>query len=72
MAVAPTDLRAISAEVGVLPTAHGTGLFQRGETQVLNVATLGMAKMDQMIDGIDPDHPQALPAPLQLPALLDR
>jgi polyribonucleotide nucleotidyltransferase len=48
------DLRAISAEVKVLPTAHGTGLFQRGETQVLNVATLGMAKMDQMIDGIDP------------------
>ncbi|MDQ2677657.1 MAG: polyribonucleotide nucleotidyltransferase [Actinomycetota bacterium] len=48
------DLRPLSAEVGVLPTAHGTGLFQRGETQVLNVATLGMAKMDQMIDGIDP------------------
>ncbi|MEI2639848.1 MAG: polyribonucleotide nucleotidyltransferase [Microthrixaceae bacterium] len=48
------QLRQISAEVGVLPTAHGTGLFQRGETQVLNVATLGMAKMDQMVDGIDP------------------
>jgi polyribonucleotide nucleotidyltransferase len=48
------DLRPVSAEVKVLPTAHGTGLFQRGETQVLNVATLGMAKMDQMIDGIDP------------------
>ncbi len=48
------DLRPISAEVKVIPTAHGTGLFQRGETQVLNVATLGMAKMDQMIDGIDP------------------
>jgi polyribonucleotide nucleotidyltransferase len=40
--------------VKVIPTAHGSGLFQRGETQVLNVATLGMAKMDQMIDGIDP------------------
>ena len=49
-----SDLRALSAEVDVIPTAHGTGLFQRGETQVLNVATLGMAKMDQMIDGIDP------------------
>jgi polyribonucleotide nucleotidyltransferase len=48
------DLRQVTAEVGVVPTAHGTGLFQRGETQVLNVATLGMAKMDQMIDGIDP------------------
>ncbi len=48
------DIRPLSAEVGVLPTAHGSGLFQRGETQVLNICTLGMAKMDQMIDGIDP------------------
>ncbi|MFN8052894.1 MAG: polyribonucleotide nucleotidyltransferase [Acidimicrobiales bacterium] len=48
------DLRPLSAEVGVLPTAHGSGLFQRGETQVLNVATLAMGKMDQMIDGITP------------------
>ena len=50
----PRDIRALSAEVGVIPTAHGSGLFQRGETQVLNVATLGMGKMDQMIDGITP------------------
>jgi polyribonucleotide nucleotidyltransferase len=48
------DIRPLSAEVGVISTAHGTGLFQRGETQVLNFCTLGMAKMDQMIDGIDP------------------
>jgi polyribonucleotide nucleotidyltransferase len=48
------DIRPLSAEVDVIPTAHGTGLFQRGETQVLNFCTLGMAKMDQMIDGIDP------------------
>ena len=47
-----TDLRPLSAEVGLLPTAHGTGLFQRGETQVLNVLTLGMPKMDQLIDTI--------------------
>ncbi|MEZ5380779.1 MAG: polyribonucleotide nucleotidyltransferase [Microthrixaceae bacterium] len=50
----PTDLRPLSAEVGVVPTAHGTGLFQRGETQVLNITTLGIGRMDQMIDGIDP------------------
>ena len=50
----PRDLRPLSAEVDVIPTAHGTGLFQRGETQVLNFCTLGMKKMDQMIDGIDP------------------
>ena len=48
------DLRPISAEVGLIPTAHGTGLFNRGETQVLNFCTLGMQRMDQMIDGIDP------------------
>ncbi|MDH4147840.1 MAG: polyribonucleotide nucleotidyltransferase, partial [Acidimicrobiia bacterium] len=48
------DLRPLSAAVGVLPTAHGSGLFQRGETQVLNVITLGMGRMDQMIDGITP------------------
>jgi polyribonucleotide nucleotidyltransferase len=49
----PTDIRPLSAEVGVLPTVHGSGLFQRGETQVLSITTLGMKRMDQMIDGID-------------------
>ncbi|MDP9440708.1 MAG: polyribonucleotide nucleotidyltransferase, partial [Actinomycetota bacterium] len=48
----PTDLRPVSAEVGALPTAHGSGLFQRGETQVLNVTTLGMPRMDQLLDTI--------------------
>ncbi|MBC8365350.1 MAG: polyribonucleotide nucleotidyltransferase [Actinobacteria bacterium] len=48
------DLRSVSSEVGVVPTAHGSGLFQRGETQVLNFTTLGTGRMDQMIDGIDP------------------
>ncbi|MEZ5322955.1 MAG: polyribonucleotide nucleotidyltransferase [Microthrixaceae bacterium] len=50
----PRDIRPLSAKVDLLPTAHGSGLFQRGETQVLNVATLAMGKMDQMIDGITP------------------
>ncbi|RMH78287.1 MAG: polyribonucleotide nucleotidyltransferase [Actinomyces sp.] len=48
------DIRPLSAEVGVIPTAHGSGLFQRGETQVLNITTLGMARMDQLIDDISP------------------
>ena len=48
------DLRPVSAQVGLIPTAHGTGLFQRGETQVLNVLTLGLPKMDQMLDTLDP------------------
>ncbi len=49
-----TDIRPLSAEVGVIPTSHGSGLFQRGETQVLNFTTLGTKRMDQMVDGIDP------------------
>jgi polyribonucleotide nucleotidyltransferase len=48
----PTDIRPLSAEVAVLPTAHGSGLFQRGETQVLNVTTLGMPKTDQILDNL--------------------
>jgi polyribonucleotide nucleotidyltransferase len=50
-----TDIRPLSAVVGLLPTAHGSGLFQRGDTQVLNVTTLGMPRMDQLLDtlGID-------------------
>jgi polyribonucleotide nucleotidyltransferase len=53
----PGDLRPLSSQVKLIPTAHGSGLFQRGETQVLSVATLGMPRMEQMLDtiGID-DH----------------
>ena len=46
----PTDIRPLSAEVNLIPTAHGTGLFQRGDTQVLNFTTLGMPRMNQMLD----------------------
>ena len=49
------DLRPVSAEVGVLPTAHGSALFQRGETQVMNVLTLAMPRMNQMIDSLSPN-----------------
>jgi polyribonucleotide nucleotidyltransferase len=48
----PSDLRPVTSQVGVLPTAHGSGLFQRGETQVLSVATLGMPRMDQLLDTV--------------------
>lgn len=50
------DLRPITAEVGLIGTSHGSGLFQRGETQVLNVCTLGMPRMDQMLDTIGTDE----------------
>ncbi len=48
------DLRPVTAEIGVIPTAHGSGLFQRGDTQVLNFTTLGMGRSDQMIDDLSP------------------
>jgi len=50
----PRDLRPVSAEVRVLPSAHGSGLFQRGETQVMNVTTLAMPRMNQMLDTLSP------------------
>ncbi len=50
-----TDIRPLAADVGIIDTSHGSGLFERGETQVLNIATLGTTRMDQMIDGIDPN-----------------
>ncbi len=52
----PTDIRELSAEVGLVPRAHGSSLFQRGDTQVLNVTTLAMLRMNQMIDTLDPEE----------------
>ncbi len=49
------EIRPLSSEVGMVPRAHGSSLFQRGETQVLNVTTLGMLRMTQMIDTLDPE-----------------
>ena len=49
------ELRQISVEVGVLPRAHGSGLFTRGQTQALTVATLGPASDVQRIDTISPE-----------------
>lgn len=47
-----TDVRAISCEVGILPRTHGSGLFQRGQTQSLVSATLGTSADEQMIDAL--------------------
>ncbi|HMG27099.1 MAG TPA: polyribonucleotide nucleotidyltransferase [Acidimicrobiia bacterium] len=52
----PSDIRPLSAQVGVISTAHGSGLFQRGETQVLSVATLAMPRMEQILDTIGIDE----------------
>lgn len=48
----PRDIRPLSVSVGLLPRAHGSGLFQRGQTQVLTVATLGTGEDEQKVDDI--------------------
>ena len=48
------EIRPISCEVALLPRTHGSGLFTRGETQVLTIATLGSVGEQQKLDGIDP------------------
>ena len=50
----PTEIRPLTSRVGVLPRAHGSALFQRGETQVLNVTTLGPLADAQKIDSLTP------------------
>jgi len=49
-------VRSIACEVGVLPRAHGSALFTRGETQALVVTTLGTGQDEQIIDGLDGDY----------------
>ncbi len=52
----PEDIRPISCEVGISPRAHGTGLFNRGETQVLTIATLGTPREEKRLDGLYPEE----------------
>jgi polyribonucleotide nucleotidyltransferase len=49
------DIRTLSAEIDVVPRVHGSALFERGETQILNVATLNMLRMEQMVDTLNPE-----------------
>lgn len=49
------EVRPISCEVGLLPRAHGSGLFTRGQTQILSVTTLGPLSDEQIIDGLAPE-----------------
>ncbi|GAA2050480.1 polyribonucleotide nucleotidyltransferase [Williamsia deligens] len=50
-----TDIRSLSAEVALIPRAHGSALFERGETQIMGVTTLDMVKMAQQIDSLGPE-----------------
>jgi len=49
------EIRPISAEVGILPRTHGSGLFTRGQTQALTIATLGSASEEQRLDTLSPE-----------------
>jgi polyribonucleotide nucleotidyltransferase len=51
-----TDIRELHADVDVLPRVHGSSLFERGETQILNVTTLAMLRLEQMIDSLSPEN----------------
>src|SRR3989440_6715921 len=50
------DVREITVEVGVLPRTHGSGLFTRGQTQALTIATLGSMSDQQKLDGLSPEE----------------
>ena len=50
------EIRPLAAEVGLLPRVHGSGMFTRGQTQVLTVATLGSTRDNQLLDGIDDEE----------------
>jgi len=50
------DIRALSAEVEVIPRVHGSAIFERGETQILGVTTLNMLKMEQQLDTLNPEN----------------
>ena len=51
------DIRALTAEVEVIPRVHGSAIFERGETQILGITTLNMLKMEQQLDTLSPeDH----------------
>ena len=50
------DIRPLSCEVGLIPRVHGSALFNRGRTQVLSIATLGMLSEEQVIDGLDAEE----------------
>ena len=51
----PDEIRPLESEVGLLPRAHGSGLFTRGQTQALSVLTLGALGDYQLIDGLGPE-----------------
>ena len=66
------QMRPLAAEIDLLPRVHGSGMFTRGQTQVLTVATLGPVSDQQMLDGIDEEEFKRYIHPVQFPVLLRR
>ena len=67
----PHEVRPIWCEVGVIPRAHGSAVFTRGQTQVLSVATLAGPGMKQELDGVDPQTEKTyIHAQIHLPRFL--
>ena len=62
------QIRPLAAEVGVLPRTHGSGLFTRGQTQVMTVATLGSISDQQLLDGIDEEESKRFMHHYNMPA----
>jgi polyribonucleotide nucleotidyltransferase len=52
----PEEVRPIWSQTGIIPRVHGSGLFTRGETQALTITTLGMQRMEQMVDDLSPQE----------------
>ena len=65
------EVRPLSSAVGLLPRTHGSGLFQRGETQILTVATLGSLTLVQRLDGLHPEDTKRYMHHYNFPPLFD-
>ena len=66
------EIRPLAAEVGLLPRVHGSGLFTRGQTQVLTIATLGPLSDSQKIDGLDEETSKRYMHQYNFPVLFRR
>ena len=58
--------------IGFIPRTHGSGLFTRGQTQVMTITTLGALGDVQILDGLDEEESKKIYASLQLPSLFCR
>lgn len=67
-----TEIRPITCDVGLTPRTHGTGLFTRGQTQVLSICTLGAKTDVQMLDGLWEDESKRYIHHYNMPPYINR